>query len=74
MRPCSRAKTLVATKKHLELTTIAEASSPHSKVLHQTKVLDLVTNYTLVNDIWGRGGRERGEGRREKVNWVYQNL
>ena len=65
MGPRGRAEALVATKKHRELTTVAETSSPHTKVLHQTKVLDLVTNYTLVDDIC-EGGREGGRGRKER--------
>lgn len=49
--PCGRTQTLVAPQKYLELPTVAEPSTSHTKVLHQTKVLDLVTNNFLVNDI-----------------------
>ena len=49
--PRGRTKTLVATEEHLELTTVAEASSSHSEVFHETEVLDLVTDYTLIEDI-----------------------
>jgi hypothetical protein len=52
VRPCGWTQALVSLQEEVHVSAVAETCSSDSQVLHEAKILDLVTHNPLLKTIW----------------------